>query len=349
MSSGVRRWRVLDLAVAVALCGYFAIRLLQHPRDRHLARIQAPSEFYSRQLDCGGVLIRAHRAVSPDALEIACGKVNRMLGHIPNVRANLIAADVEVHIIGRKQMLTDLPEFRVFKGRWDSKRAFDRERGISGETVVCAEENLLELPDDPYFSMNIDACVHEFAHAIQLEGISKSLQDVIGRRYKEAVSEGLWRHKYASTNELEFFAETSTWYFGGPRPIPRGGILLIYDTDGLMLYDPKTFALLDDLYEGRLEIGKFSYTPAKRIAPQPVGQSPNHTADGLMVFTNQAPSSFKLYLVTLPGQTTSWGEIVPYGHRAVPSAVGYRWLVSNERNQSIGIFVPQTQYSYAAL
>ena len=294
-------------------------------------------------------MIRAHRVVSSDALEIACGKVNRMLRHIPNVRANLIAADVEVHIIGRKQKLTDLPEFRAFKGHRDGKREFDLQRGISGETVVCAEENLLELPDDPYFSMNMDTCVHEFAHAIQLEGISKSLQDVIERRYKEALSEGLWRRKYASTNKLEFFAETSTWYFGGPRPTPRGGILLIYDTEGLMLYDPKTFALLYDIYEGRVEIGKFSYTPAKRIAPQPLGQSPNRTADGLMVFANQTASSFKLYLVTFPGQTTSWGDIGPYEHRALPSAVGYRWLISNERDQPLGIFVPQTQYSYASL
>jgi hypothetical protein len=349
MYACVRHWRVFILAVALVHCSDSLIRLTQNRRDRSLARPQIPSEFYSRHLDCGGITIRAHRAVSRYAVQIACGKVNRMLRHIPNVRANLIAAGVEVHIVGRKQMLTDLPEFSSLKGKRDGNREWDRERGISGVTVVCAEENLLELPDDPYFSMNTDTCVHEFAHAIQLEGISKNLQAVIELRYKKALEDGLWRGQYASTNELEFFAETSTWYFGGPRPPARGGILLIYDTDGLMLYDAKTFALLDDIYEGRLEIGRFAYTPAKRIVPKPMGHSPNQPADGLLVFANQTASSFRLYLITREGQTTYWGELVPYEHRAVPSAVGYRWLLSDERDQPLSIFVPQTPYSYARL
>lgn len=349
MYAGVRHWRVLILAVALALSGDRTIGLVQNPRERPLAWIQPPSEFYSRHLDCGGLPIRAHRVVSSYALQMACGKANRMLRHIPNVRANLIAAGVEIHIIGHEQMLTDLPEFSAFKGKRDGDREFDRERGISGVTVVCAEENLLESPDDPYYSMNLDTCVHEFAHAIQLEGISKNLQDAVEQRYTQALGDGLWRGQYASTNALEFFAETSTWYFDAGRPTPKGGILLINGILGLLFYDPKTYALLNDIYESRLEIGKFVYAPAKRLVPEPLGQSPKHPADGLLVFANQTASSFRLYLITLPGQTIDWGEIVPYEHRAVPSAEGYRWLLTDERHLPLGIFVPQTAYSYASM
>ena len=274
-----------------------------------------------------------------------------MLRHVPNVRANLIAAGVEVHILGRKQMLTDLPEFRAFKGRRDRKRDWDRERGISGETVVCAEENLLDLPDDPYYSMNVDTCVHELAHAIQLEGIPKNLQDVVKRRYQQALADGLWRGQYAATNELEFFAEMSTWYFGGPRHWrqPIGGILLIYDTDGLMLYDAKTFGLVDDFYEGRIEIPKFTYTLASRIIPHPLGRSPNCVGDGILIFDNQSASSYKLYFVTPDGLTAPWGDVAPYQHKFVWSSPGCRWLLSDDREQPLNIFVPQTSYSYAPI
>jgi hypothetical protein len=351
MQISVRHWRLLFLAIAVALTlhGDLPIRLLQLPPEKHTARIHPPSEFYSQNLDCGGLPIRAHRSVSRRALRFACGNVNLMLRHIPNVRANLIAAGVEVHIIGRKQKLTDLPEFRAFKGRRDGKREWDQERGISGETVACAEENLLELPDDPYYPMNVDTCVHEFAHAIHLEGISRSLRGVFEQRYKEATGGGLWRGQYAATNELEFFAEMSTWYFGGPRPTPRGGILLIYDTDGLMLYDPKTFAMLDDFYQGRIEIPKFNYSQAKRVVPHPLGRSTNCAGDGILIFDNQSSSSFKLYLVTPEGATAPWGDIVPYQHKYVWSSPGCRWLLSDDRDQPLDIFVPQTQYSYAPI
>ena len=344
MQSSVRHWRVLILAAAVGLCGD------QNSRVAHLAQIQTPSEFYSQYLDCRGLPIRAHRIVSRDALKIACGKANRMLRHIPNVRDNLIAAGVEVHVLGRKQMLTDLPEFTGLKGKWQGNRAFDQMRGISGLTVVCPEENLLELPDDPYYSMDIDSCVHELAHAIQLEGIAKNLQDAVQQRYKEALGDGLWRGQYASTNEFEFFAETSTWYFGGPRPPGQGGgILLIYDTDGLMSYDPKTFALLDDIYQGRVEIGKFTYTQAKPLSPKPLGRSAHNAADGLLVIDNQTASSFKFYLVTSNGEAMLLGDIIPYERRAVPSSIGYRWLLSDDRDQPVRIFVPQSLYSYAAI
>ena len=39
-----------------------------------------------------------------------------MLSNLPSVRANLRAAGAELHIIGRDQVTTDLPEWRRDKG-----------------------------------------------------------------------------------------------------------------------------------------------------------------------------------------------------------------------------------------
>jgi len=360
MQSSVGHWRVFAFILALAICANFTIQILQTDRnqlqpdrERHLEQSPTPSEFYTQSLDCGGISIRAHRVVAYAALQIACGEVHVMLRHIPDVRANLIAAGVEVHVVGRKQMLTDLPEFTGLKGKRDGDREFDKERGISGMTVVCPEENLLRLPEDPYFALHSEACVHEFAHAIQLEGIPKHLQDLVERRFKWALQNHLWEDTYASTNVLEFFAETSTWYFvGAAGSFPAkgwNGILPMYDLNGLMIYDPPTFTMLHDIYEGRLDIGKFAYTKARRLAPQPVGRSSNCAPDGLLVFANQTASPFKLYLVTPEGQTTPFGDIIPFQRKLVPSSVGCRWLLSDDGNQPVNIFVPQSLYSYASI
>jgi hypothetical protein len=107
-----------------------------------------------------------------------------------------------------------------------------------------------------------------------------------------------------------------------------------------MSYDPETFALLDDIYQGRVEIGKFAYTRAKRLAPQPVGRSANRAADGLLIFANQTASSFRLYLVTPDGEPRLWGTLIPYERRSVQSSTGYRWLLSNDRDKPLSIFCP---------
>jgi hypothetical protein len=61
--------------------------------------------FYSKSLSCRGVPVRAHASVRDVALVIACERLQRMLRHArPEVAANLIAAHIEVHIIGERQV-----------------------------------------------------------------------------------------------------------------------------------------------------------------------------------------------------------------------------------------------------
>ena len=77
---------------------------------------------------------------------------------------------------------------------------------------MCAEENLLALPSDRHKDHR-DIATHEFAHVIHRHGVDAAYGKRITAAYARAKADGLWRTAYAMTNEQEFFAELSMWYF----------------------------------------------------------------------------------------------------------------------------------------
>jgi hypothetical protein len=85
-------------------------------------------------------------------------------------------------------------------------------------------------------------------------------------RYRAALAEGRWRGTYAGSDHAELFAELSMWYFGsegaGAPELPRGR-----GREWLRGYDPESFALLDDIYSGRIDPGAAPRLPLTASAP----------------------------------------------------------------------------------
>ena len=75
-----------------------------------------------------------------------------MLGHLPVMVTKLVAAKVELHIIGKDQVTIDLPEWQQDKGKplpeYNGLTRDQRTRGMGGRLVSCGEENLLKLEQD---------------------------------------------------------------------------------------------------------------------------------------------------------------------------------------------------------
>ena len=100
---------------------------------------------------------------------------------------------------------------------------------------MCAEENLLALPSDRHKDHR-DIATHEFAHVIHRHGVDAAYGKRITAAYARAKADGLWRTAYAMTNEQEFFAELSMWYFHSrgdygkidPRPVEGPAWLRAY-------------------------------------------------------------------------------------------------------------------------
>jgi len=214
--------------------------------------------FYSKLYDYDGIPIKAHKDVSDEALIQARGRLAMMLDKLPNVTANLRAAGAELHIIGKDQVTSDLPEFRGLKGKpFDGKLTVDeRTRGLGGLLTSCGEENLLRLEKDRYKGRDI--CMHEFAHNIYGEGIGGSIRQKFREQRQRSLAKGLWVESYAGGNDHEFFAELSMWYFGTRGDLHMKGAKPADGREGLRAYDPEAFTLFEEFYGGKMEIPRKS-------------------------------------------------------------------------------------------
>lgn len=251
----LRRAVVLLVLMFTAATG-----LAQEPSNRVAAafvpavrKIDPPDQgFFTKQLDYRGIPIKACEVVSNEALFAAYERLAMMLDRLPNAASNLARAKVELHIIGRNQVTTDLPEWRQDKGKplpeYNGLTRDERTRGMGGQLVSCGEENLLKLKNDSYLGRDI--CVHEFAHAIRNYGMSRAMRSRFDQQYRSSLDTNLWTGSYAATNPDEFFAELTMWYFGTHGDLGMSGSKPKDGPDGLKAYDPAAFKLLDDFYTG---------------------------------------------------------------------------------------------------
>lgn len=249
----------LALGVAVGL-GFQAVNLrAAEPAVRAMPppavqRLEPPEqEFFGKRLDSGGIPIKGHADVVDEAFYQAHQRLEMVLAHLPAVRSNLVQAGAELHIIGRNQVTSDLPDNRSMKGKpFDGELTVDqRTRGLGGLRTSCGEENLLRLEVDRYRGRDI--CVHEFAHNI-FDHIPQTVRQRFADRLRAALAAGRWEKAYAAVNPHEFFAELSMWYWGTHGDLHMTGAKPADGPEGLKAYDSDSFVLLDDFYQGRIDL-----------------------------------------------------------------------------------------------
>jgi alpha-glucosidase len=222
-------------------------------------------DFFAKQLDFHGIPIKAPQVVVDAALFAASDRLSMLLSNQPTVISNLVSAGAELHIIGRDQVTTDLPEWRHDKGvklnEYHGLTRDERTRGMGGLLTSCGEENLLKLENDRYRGRDI--CLHEFSHNIRNHGVSSEVRGKFDEQYKRSLEKGLWLKSYAGSNPDEFFAELTMWYFGTHGDLHMTGPKPENGSEGLKKYDPEAFALLDEFYSGRMKIEKVEKSKRK--------------------------------------------------------------------------------------
>jgi len=223
-----------------------------------ITRLDPPEkDFFTKELICHGIPIKAPDVVADEALFEAYSRMSMELKNLPMVASNLAAAGVEVHIIGRNQVTTDLPEWRQDKGKplaeYHGLTRDQRTRGMGGRLTSCGEENLLKLPNDRYHGRDI--LVHEFAHSIRDYGLPLKIIGLFNDQYHRSLTNGLWLKSYAGSDADEYFAELTMWYFGTHGDLTMTGPKPANGPEGLKAYDPEAYKLFDDFYSGRIEIG----------------------------------------------------------------------------------------------
>jgi hypothetical protein len=243
------------------------------------AAISAPPQslgvdpFYKKYTDALGIAILSSEKVPDAALLVARDIVIHMLAKRPDLRQEMAKKKMRVGVMAQSEMTTDIPEHKNRKkparddprltpgekanydrpggiGSMTDKEYWDRRaRGLGGNPTTCAEENLLGYPGTRYYGENI--FVHEFSHAIMgvaIRTADPKLFEEIQTAYKEAMSKGLWKGHYASTNANEYWAEgTQTWFWSNYEYMD--GEKRVQTPEDLQSYDPKLYELLSRVYE----------------------------------------------------------------------------------------------------
>jgi alpha-glucosidase len=207
------------------------------------------SPFYKKHIDAKGLPILGSDKVSDAALQEATEIVNAMLGARDDIRRALVRNRVRVVVMARTEMTTDVPEHSDMtpKDYWD-KRARGLGATLAKPASSCAEENLLNLPGDPYARESI--AIHEFAHTIHILGLN-SIDPNFERRLRTAFGhardKGLWSNTYAGSNYAEYWAEAVQSYFdANDANNPQHND--INTREKLATYDGEIFALVDEVF-----------------------------------------------------------------------------------------------------
>lgn len=229
--------------------------------------------FYTQRISAGGFPIVASAKVNPYALKEAAYLVNMMFAKRPDLCEAMTRSGARMCILAWNEFTTDQPEFAAMKPKdfWDA-----RARGLGGseEDPYCssAEENLLGYPGDPYSTECI--LIHEFAHCIHLRGMANLDPTFDGRvkvAYDTAMKAGLWKGKYAATNDREYFAEGVQSWFDNNRENDREHNHVNTRVE-LVEYDPGLAALCREVFgDTELRYAK----PATRLTGHMEGYDPS--------------------------------------------------------------------------
>lgn len=307
--------------------------------------------FFTKCVDYRGIPIKAPPVVADAALLEAYRRLDLLLRNNPSALANLCSQGAELHIIGKDQQTSDLPEHHSAKGKpFDGALTIDeRTRGVGGIYASCGEENLLRLNKDRYFGRDI--CAHEFSHTLMEYGLDGPIQAAIASQYHASVAKGLWPKAYAASNEKEFFAELTMWYFGTRgdygkiSPEPKPG------REWLRAYDPDAFRLLDDIFSGRRPS---RVVRLALVAPQPPSEegamrSVNSENPTTLQIVNKTAAPVKLYWLDYEGRRKSYGEIPPFGRQSQSTYVGHPFILTDRLERGLAIFVPVAEPGIAIL
>ena len=98
-----------------------------------IRKIDPPRQgFFSKEIVVRGIRILAHADVSDAAVDEAARRLDRQLSRCPEIAANMAVQGAEMHVIGKDQQVSDLPEHRHLKGKpFDGAKTVDeRARGL---------------------------------------------------------------------------------------------------------------------------------------------------------------------------------------------------------------------------
>jgi hypothetical protein len=218
--------------------------------------------FYGKYCSVRGIPLVAASVVPDAAFNEAWNVLENMLtGVSSTVVQKIIANKIHIGIIGKGQLLTDMPEYRNLdkdfplpNGESWNTRARGLGATINIPLIAGAEENILCLPGDRYVGESI--LLHEFSHTVLnlgVEFVDTNFKGRLNTAYTAAKNKGLWQNTYADDTVEEYWAEgVQDYYNTNIESIPSNGIHNEINTRAeLKTYDPELFGLIQEIFGPR--------------------------------------------------------------------------------------------------
>ena len=308
-----------------------------------ISKIDPPEHnFYSKMVDFKGIAIKASQEVDDQALFEAWQRLHMMLKAIPQVTENLKSIRAEVHIIGKNQVTSDLPENRRFKDiAVDGELDIDeRTRGTGGLQASCGEENLLRLEKDRYRGRDI--LVHEFSHTIHTYGLDNSARKKIHNLYESARNKNLWPGCYAISTVYEYFAELAMWYFGTHGDPGNISPPMVAGPLWLKSYDSDAFTFFDQLFTGKMKTKTLTFKPLKQSSlSEEQLKSKNSDTSTMVKFENKTSQPVKLFWLDFQGKRVFYNQLEASHSTFQQTYKTHPWVVTDLNDHLITIFLPQ--------
>jgi hypothetical protein len=175
-------------------------------------------------------------------------------------------------------------------------------------------------------------------------GLSDDVVRRIQEQYRSSTSKGLWP-AYAGTNPDEFFAELTMWYFGSRgdygkiAPSPQPGKVW------LAAHDPEAFALLDDLYGGRIAVAVRVWKLLPFVDPEKISALRSEQSDRATILTarNLRGSKCEVFWLDFSGKRVPYGEMQPFSVWSGHTYVSHWWLFTDEHQQPLAAVVAEAE------
>jgi hypothetical protein len=206
------------------------------------------SSYYDKTCSYGGIEILASEEVDDRALKQAWNIVANMLAPRPDIAETLSNRGLRVLIypVGDPNDLPETAKKEDGYVGWASDGA--------APWISTGEGNLLCWSGENMPGYNV--LVHELAHQIHyalMNGGDPAFDKTLSALYSDAISAGKWSDHYAATNEREYWAVATTFYFDASQTYHYN---YVNTKAELQEYDPELFALIEETFRG------FVWTPS---------------------------------------------------------------------------------------
>jgi hypothetical protein len=235
-------------------------------------------------------VVLGSQQVSDEALLRANDTIRKMFAYRHDILKAMIAEGTRLVVLGRKEKLSELPEFKESKWQagFDEVRYLDYTPGL--KLMVVPEENVLCLPQEPFAGkcMVVSVFGKAIYQATGLRPVDPNFERQRGKQqyelrvkrmditfdqklrkfHEEAMSKGRWKGTPAGHNRVEYWAAGVEAYFdaAGDGQAPNLADRPVTTREALKAYDPDLYALVDETmaYKGHVD---WRFRPQTARAP----------------------------------------------------------------------------------